>query len=275
MIKQLINEFQTNVSLEEHRVQLSKTKEISIESLMPFLKEFGNKSLNLLRDTFPSLKERNFKEAVKNGRELRSIVREKDNIELSNIVIIVPERFDGNIPSYIKDLIISYDTVSEDIKELFEMVNFDIGLCINNSGDTTIHEVKSIILAKKLTHKRESLVKKLSSYFPVNKATSHTTFLECFRSSSEFSKSYEDLNTLEKTINKFTLNDIEKISSTTIELVNSYVSLVENNKNGLEQKNTRDLIESIYELAKSLEFCGYLHANINSLYNTYVTMKID
>lgn len=268
IIKEILREEQ-QVSLEARAVDILELNNISTESLVGFFKEFGAKTVDLTKAILPSFAERSYKDSVRRSSLVKTKIKTMNNLDLANIVIVVPESFSGNMIIYTEDLITAYDSIVDSTKDLLLSILSDISANINVSETGMIQSPMSYTKAKNIRVKREAFQKKISGMFNQKKPKSHSKVIDHFRSTSEVVDIYDRLASLERTLGKTTIDDILKLTDKLVKELNMYIEIAKSNE--IDRKSSRafkELTESVYEAAKDVEFIGYLQANALQLYKS-------
>lgn len=265
------------VSFESMADLLIERNAISTENLSDLLSGLLGRTKDVVNYFTPSFRDEAYKMAMGRANHTKSKVMTLNNIDLNNIVIIVPDAFTGNYIKYLDVMISTIDSIVNNLRETTHTLSVDISRNINEFDVNVASSPSSIIQARRLRSMRDTYQSTLSKSFTVKKSRSHAKMLEVFNSPNEVVTLYDRVNTLEKTISAVELSNIPELEKKLAIEVNSYVSLLQENRKdiGPARKEVKELSEVVYEVGKSFEFIGYLMANVLQVYKSVESIGVS
>lgn len=243
---------------------------ISNEGIGDLFNSLIDNSKSLFTRVFNFNSEKAYNDAVEDKFQVIRFMQGFTNVDLSEIVIVVPDRFTGSLPLLIDDLGYAYNSFMDDLIIALGVIDLDISDSINNAGEGKLFTApRSIVNMRNLKKKRTVLHDKLSKNFTLTKTKTHSKMINHFRSTKEVIGIYPKLQQVEAVFSKVPMTKLWNESAGISEKVGILIEKIESlGPTVRADLSLKETTEAIYELGKCLEFVGYMQATLLQVYGS-------
>lgn len=262
------------ISLEDARSKQIRFGVYSTESMSDYFSAFAVKTMDVIGNVKNIAKERAYKDATKDSIAVKTKAIDLTNVDLANISYVAPERFSGNLLALVDEMIVSYSTILPTLKRSLETLASDINLFRNTSKELKLQSPNSFTSSLLLKDQRTKLSKSINSMFTLTKSKPNTRLIESFKNNNQIVSLFHSLVTVDKTIDVSSWDEVCKIAD---EVNISLKSLIEelkvNDVKLTKNRPIKELSEAVYEIAKGIEYVGYIHGLLLQVYASTTSLS--